>query len=113
MHTVWLSRMGPVPSLWRGSNRWSATVAWAKARLSRALAQLLEAPPHLAARTPLQPPDPLESGVEERRRGDLFTAMVTARDARPRSTPTALPLGGNGSRSPPPRSWRRTGQPSP
>ena len=42
MHTVRLSRMGPVPSLWRGSNRWSATVAWAKARLSRTVAQLLE-----------------------------------------------------------------------
>ena len=83
---------------WRGSNRRSAIVAWAKARLSCAVARLLASfTLRLRLRCSLRIP---LKAAQRNGGGAIFTpSRVTVRDAKPGSTPTALPLGGNGSRS--------------
>ena len=70
----------------------------ALARLKRAVARLL-APLALRLRLRCSLRIPLKA-ARRNAGGAIFTpSRVTARDAKPGSTPTALPLGGNGSRS--------------
>ena len=101
---VWCSWMCRVLSLWRGSRRWSATVAWAKARLKQAVARLL-APftlrtGHSAAAS---------EAAQERRGGTAAGRSSPRPGQRPRLCRWAVTVPA----PPPPRSWRHTCQHSP